>query len=139
MSALTEQPTRPRRDAAPHPRLLLLGRRGADLLTKTPSAAEPGAWWHQTIPLPDGPVSCDCRAGRNGKRCWHQEEGEAVLAAYTEIRAVQAGMSLRTLRQTAEDTHPEVLREPWAGAVTLTWLAAQASLEERKAQRSVAA
>lgn len=132
MSTATQAPARPRR-------LLLLGRRGADLLTKTPSASEPGAWWHQTIPLPDGPVRCDCRAGRTGKRCWHREEGEAIRAEYLAIRAVQAGMSLRTLRQTAESVYPDNLDTPYRGYVTLTWLAAQASLEERGAIRKMEA
>jgi hypothetical protein len=121
------------------PRLLLVSRVGNELRTETPSATTAGTWWHQHIPLPDGPVTCDCRGFRSHGHCHHTEAGAALREEYLAIREVQAGMSLRTLRQTAESTHPEALREPWAGAVTLTWLAAQASLEERKAQRSVAA
>lgn len=128
----TQAPPRPRRDTAIPRRLLLLRREGDRLITTTPSASDAARDWTQTIPLA-GAITCDCRGYQSHHHCWHAEEAERLRAEYLAIRAVQAGLSRRTLLQTAEATHPDNLRHPFAGAVTLTWLAAMQSLEERGA------
>lgn len=134
MSADTATQTRPRRAEPAVPRrLLLTGRRGDTLTATTPSESAPGVWHEQAIPLdPARPVTCGPTCKARGRH-WHTEEAERLRDEYLAIRAVQAGLSRRTLLQTAEDTHPDNLRHPFAGAVTLTWLAAMQTLEERGA------
>ncbi len=95
---------------APLPLIVVAEPSGAVSVVLVPSASRPGAY--RTVRVsPEGRITCDCAAGRFGKRCRHRRLAvEARLAAARELvhrRLTEKAAALGVRPASAADLYRE--------------------------------
>jgi hypothetical protein len=138
MSAETQAPARPRRDAAPLAqlvaRLTLVSLRDGVLTATTPSRSAIGTLHTLTIPLDEGePIVCSDTCHAHGMH-WHLVAGDELRHRCRETLAVLRGHAPEFLRLQRAWLAPENVR-----GLTLAYLCACYLLDARQREELEAA